>query len=150
LLQYISFLNIPSPSLIQPQCRPSQYNSPPLLSFCLQTPTNTLQLAGVGTDCLINTLLFVAGVIPGHVHGFYISQTYYHRRRKVRKGRYPGGRKSFIYSERIWNGGTTNEHVRELWLREQEEKRIKEEMKLERSRSRKISRRRTGSGFRGW
>jgi hypothetical protein len=93
-------------------------------------------LAGVGTDCLINTLLFIAGVIPGHIHGFYISQTFYHRRRKVRKGRYPGGRKTFIYSEKIWNGGATNEHVRELYVKEQKEKERREnEMKIKRSRS---------------
>jgi hypothetical protein len=100
-------------------------------------------LAGPSTDCLINTLLFIAGVIPGHIHGFYISQTYYHRRRKVKKGRYPGGRKSFIYSDRIWNGGATNAHVRELYLREREEERRKEELALEKRRSRG-SRRSTG------
>jgi hypothetical protein len=105
-------------------------------------------LAGVGTDCLINTLFFIAGVIPGHIHGFYISQSFYHRRRRVRKGRYPGGRKTFIYSERIWNGGASKEHVRELYLKEQEEKRIKEEeAMLKRSRSR-MSRR--GTGLRGF
>jgi hypothetical protein len=93
-------------------------------------------LAGVGPDCLLNTLLFLAGVIPAHMHGFYISQTFYHRRRKVRKGRYPGGKKSFIFSERIWNGGATSEYVRELLLKEQgEEQRKGEEMQLKNSRS---------------
>ena len=101
-----------------------------------QTQPNNQQLAGAGTDCIINTLLFIAGVIPGHVHGFYISQTYYHRRRKVRKGRYPGGRKTFIYSDQILNGGATNAQVRDLYEREQEEKRMKEEeMMLRKSKS---------------
>jgi hypothetical protein len=80
-------------------------------------------LAGPGIDCLINTLLFIAGVIPGHAHGFYISCTYFSRKRKVRKGRYPGGPKTGIYSEEVWNGGASNQHVRELWEDEQEEKR---------------------------
>ncbi|KUJ16373.1 uncharacterized protein LY89DRAFT_782637 [Mollisia scopiformis] len=78
-------------------------------------PLSVMILAGVGPDCLINTLLFICGVIPAHIHGFYISCTYYSRKRKVRKGRFPGGRKSFIYSQQVINGGASDERVRELW-----------------------------------
>jgi len=91
-------------------------------------------IAGPGMDCIINTLLFIAGVLPGHIHGFYLTCTYFHRKRKVRKGRYPGGRKTGIYSQQVWNGGASNRHVTELWEDEQEEKRRREdELMLKRS-----------------
>jgi hypothetical protein len=93
------------------------------------------KIAGVGMDCMINTLLFIAGVIPGHIHGFYISFTYFHRKRKVRKGRYPGGRKAGIWSRNVWNGGASNQHVRELWEdQERERMRREDEITLKRSR----------------
>ncbi|KAG4410624.1 hypothetical protein IFR04_016244 [Cadophora malorum] len=65
--------------------------------FC--PPISVLLVAGPGMDCLINTLFFIAGVIPGHIHGFYVTCTYFHRKHKVKRGRYPGGRKTGIYSE---------------------------------------------------
>lgn len=83
-------------------------------------------VAGPGPDCLINTLLFIAGVLPGHIHGFYITCTYFHRKRKVRKGRYPGGRKRGIYSQTVWNGGASNARVRELWEKKREDERQEE------------------------
>jgi hypothetical protein len=88
----------------------SQPNAPP-------------QVAGVGADCIINTLLFIAGVIPGHIHAFYITCTYFHRKRKARRGRYPGGPKPFIYSERVWNGGVSRQRVQQLWEEKEEEHR---------------------------
>lgn len=98
-------------------------------------PSNIFQIAGPGMDCLINTLFFIAGVIPGHIHGFYISCTYFNRKKKVRKGRYPGGRKSLIYSEEVWNGGASNEEVRELRARE----RRRDEEKMVKRKSRRSS-----------
>lgn len=88
-------------------------------------------VAGVGMDALVNTLWFLCGVIPGHIHGFYVTWTYFHRKRKVRKGKYPGGPKSFIYSRRVINGDASDERVRQLW---KEEQRAKED-KLMRRRS---------------
>lgn len=85
-------------------------------------PLAVMLVAGVGPDVLINTLLFLAGVIPGHIHGFYVTWTYFWRKRKVAKGRYPGGVKTGIYSERVWNGDASNQHVRELWQAEQRRK----------------------------
>lgn len=99
-------------------------------------------VAGVGMDALINTLWFLCGVIPGHVHGFYVTWTYFSRRRKVLKGKYPGGPKAFIYSSRVTNGDASDERVRQLW---REEQRAKEE-KLMRKRS---SRRSAFSGSNG-
>lgn len=79
-------------------------------------------VAGVGMDALVNTLWLLCGVIPAHIHGFYITWTYSSRRRKVRKGRYPGGPKSFIYSTKVINGGASSERVRQLWMEEQRTK----------------------------
>ncbi|KAH6718109.1 hypothetical protein BKA61DRAFT_599038 [Leptodontidium sp. MPI-SDFR-AT-0119] len=90
-------------------------------------PLSVLLVAGPGTDCLINTLLFIAGVIPGHIHGFYVTCTYFHRRHKVKRGRYPGGRKAGVYSERVWNGGASNRRVDDLWRAERRVEMEKEE-----------------------
>jgi hypothetical protein len=104
-------------------------------------------VAGPGMDCILNAILFIAGVIPGHIHGFYITCTYFHRKRKVKKGRYPGGRKTFIFSEQVWNGGASNQHVRDLLVaqksREQEEEDIR---MMKRSSSMGNSRANTGLG----
>lgn len=83
-------------------------------------------MAGVGADCLFNTLFFLLGVIPGHIHGYYVTLTYFHRKGKVRKGKYPGGPKSFICSELVWNGGASNRHVEELRQKEEDERMAKE------------------------
>lgn len=88
-------------------------------------------VAGVGTDALLNTMWLLCGVIPGHIHGFYITWTYFSRKRKVAKGRYPGGPKSFIFSRRVLNGDASEARVRELWRTEQRGK----EAKLARRRS---------------
>lgn len=89
-------------------------------------------VAGVGMDALINTLFFLAGVIPGHVHGFYVTWTYFSRKRKVKKGRYPGGPKPLLYSRRVINGDASDERVRQLWVAEQ---RAKEEKSLRKAAS---------------
>lgn len=70
-------------------------------------------------DALVNTLWFLCGVIPGHMHGFYVTWTYFSRKKKVRNGRYPGGPKPFIYSRRVVNGDASDERVRQLWAAEQ-------------------------------
>ena len=102
-------------------------------------PLSVMLVAGVGWDALINTLWFICGVIPGHIHGFYVTWTYFSRRKKVRKGRYPGGPKPFIYSKRVINGDASDERVRQLWAAEQ---RVKEEALMRKQ----SSRRRTGLG----
>ncbi|KAL2066498.1 hypothetical protein VTL71DRAFT_2569 [Oculimacula yallundae] len=84
--------------------------------FC--PPLSVLLVAGPGPDCLINILLFIAGVIPGHIHAFYVTCTYFHRKHKVKRGRDPGGMKAGIYSERVWNGGVSGRRVEELRVEE--------------------------------
>ncbi|KAM3071097.1 hypothetical protein ACMFMG_010003 [Clarireedia jacksonii] len=98
-------------------------------------------VAGIGPDCLFNTIFFLLGVIPGHIHGYYVTLTYFHRKGKVRKGKYPGGPKSFICSELVWNGGASNRRVEELRQKEEDERMAKEMEKagIKKWRSRKES-----------
>lgn len=83
-------------------------------------PLAVALLCGFGFDLLVNCLLFLLAVIPSHVHGFYISFTYFNRKRKVRKGKYPGEPHGFIHSRKVNNGGASKEEVKML-KREMEE-----------------------------
>lgn len=47
-------------------------------------PLTVMILSGFGWDLILNCLFFLAAVIPAHIHGFYISMTYFHRKSKVR------------------------------------------------------------------
>lgn len=47
-------------------------------------PLAVAMLCGWHYDCILNCILFILAVIPSHIHGFYISCTYFHRRGKVR------------------------------------------------------------------
>jgi hypothetical protein len=81
-----------------------------------------MMLTGLGHDTVLNSILFIAGVLPSHVHGFYITCTYFHRRKRARKGLYPGGRRAMIYSKDTLNGGlssaeTERRRQAELWGR---------------------------------
>lgn len=40
-------------------------------------------LTGLKEDFIFNCCLLILAVIPSHVHGFYVSCIYFHRRRKV-------------------------------------------------------------------
>ncbi|KAH0356942.1 hypothetical protein KCU81_g725, partial [Aureobasidium melanogenum] len=71
-------------------------------------------LDNFSTDCLVNSILFVCGVLPSHIHGFYVSCVFFSRRHRVRRGVYPGGNKPFIYTDTILNGGVSNSEVRRL------------------------------------
>ncbi|KAF7869724.1 hypothetical protein EAF04_004508 [Stromatinia cepivora] len=108
--------------------------------FC--PPVTVMAVAGIGADCLLNTILFILGVIPGHIHGFYITCTYFSRRKKVRKGRYPGGPKMGIYSERVWYGGASARRVDELWEKREDERLEK----LKREEEKKAGKRKSGNG----
>lgn len=60
---------------------------PTMLTRLLLTLTNiffpplaVLLLTGPYTDTLLNCIFFLLGVLPSHIHGFYISCTYFHRK----------------------------------------------------------------------
>jgi uncharacterized membrane protein YqaE (UPF0057 family) len=77
-------------------------------------PLAILLICGPETDLIINSLLFLAAVIPSHIHAFYISCTYFNRKRKVRNGVYPGKWRRGIYSERVQNGGASSREIARL------------------------------------
>lgn len=112
-------------------------------------PLSVLILTGPYTDTLVNCLLFIAGVVPSHIHGFYISCTYYHRKRKVRKGRYPGGPKAGIFDERVWRGGASKARVEELRVLGEERKRGKKDVGMVSGSGRRIDGYDGKEGFRG-
>jgi uncharacterized membrane protein YqaE (UPF0057 family) len=85
-------------------------------------PLAVYMLCGVGQDLLINSMLFLLAVIPSHFHGFYISWTYFSRKKKVAKGRYPGDRKAIIYSEKVQNGGASSSEIKTLHRQKSKEK----------------------------
>ncbi len=49
----------------------------------LMPPLAVLVLCGADWDFALNCVLFLLAVIPSHIHGFYITMTYFHRRHKV-------------------------------------------------------------------
>ncbi len=77
-------------------------------------PATVLLLTGPYSDTLLNCLLFLCGVLPSHIHAFYISCTYFHRKRKVKKGKWPGGPKALVFDEKVWRGGAEEWEVEEL------------------------------------
>jgi uncharacterized membrane protein YqaE (UPF0057 family) len=77
-------------------------------------PLAVLLLCGPETDLLINCLLFLAAILPSHIHAFYVSCTYFNRKRKVRKQVYPGDWRRGIYSEKVQNGGASNKEIARL------------------------------------
>ena len=57
--------------------------------FCINVlfpPLAVMIVAGPGMDTILNCLFFLLGVIPSHIHGFYMTCTYFSRRRKVSSG----------------------------------------------------------------
>ncbi|KAM0719662.1 hypothetical protein Q7P37_003793 [Cladosporium fusiforme] len=81
-------------------------------------PLAVMMLTGLGADTALNCLLFLLAVIPSHVHGFYLSWMYFWRRRKVRKGRWPGPPLSMIVSKNVTNGGLSDREVARLYREE--------------------------------
>ncbi|KAM3425560.1 hypothetical protein BST61_g7507 [Cercospora zeina] len=45
-------------------------------------PVAVLIMSGAEMTFAVNALLWLCAIIPSHVHGFYISCVYFHRRRK--------------------------------------------------------------------
>lgn len=77
-------------------------------------PLAVCMITGLNEDVIFNSLLFLLAIIPSHIHGFYISLTYFNRKRKVRKGIYPGTPRRMIYSEKVQNGGASRREMERL------------------------------------
>ncbi|KAL2051403.1 hypothetical protein ABVK25_008270 [Lepraria finkii] len=88
-------------------------------------PLTVFLITGPYADTLVNCCLFICGIIPSHIYGFYISCTYFHRKNKVRKGKRPGGLKSLVLDETVWNGGASEEEIDELREKREEKRRWK-------------------------
>lgn len=84
-----------------------------VLNF-LFPPLAVLMLTGLNQDVILNCVLFLLAVIPSHIHGFYISFTYFNRKRKVRKGVYPGSPTHLIWSDKVNNGGASRREIQQL------------------------------------
>ncbi|KAJ9605668.1 hypothetical protein H2200_009517 [Cladophialophora chaetospira] len=85
-------------------------------------PLAVMMLTGPNEDFIFNCVMFLLAVIPSHVHGFYISLTYFNRKRKVRKGVYPGKPKHLIWSDRVNNGGASRRDIERLRYEKEEGK----------------------------
>jgi uncharacterized membrane protein YqaE (UPF0057 family) len=90
-------------------------------------PLAVMMLTGLNEDVLLNSVLFLLAVIPSHIHGFYISLTYFNRKRKVRKGIYPGKKRGMIWSDKVNNGGASRREIQAL-LEENEENTLTKRM----------------------
>ena len=63
----------------------------------------------------------------------------------MKKGRYPGGKKAGIFSEKVWNGGASNEKVRDLLMAQRRKGEEEEEMRMRKRNSRSTGLGRIGS-----
>jgi len=77
-------------------------------------PLAVLMITGPNEDFIFNCVMFILAIIPSHIHGFYISLTYFNRKRKVRKGIYPGKPKHLIWSDKVNNGGASRRELERL------------------------------------
>ncbi|EPE05714.1 plasma membrane proteolipid 3 [Ophiostoma piceae UAMH 11346] len=76
-----------------------------VLITILFPPLGVYAVAGCGADLLINICLTCLGVLPGHLHAFYIEYVYYDRREQAREGRFTAASAPGIYSDRVQQGG---------------------------------------------
>ncbi|KIW69821.1 hypothetical protein PV04_02148 [Phialophora macrospora] len=77
-------------------------------------PLAVMMITGPNEDFIFNCVMFILAVIPSHIHGFYISLTYFNRKRKVRKAVYPGKPKHLIWSDKVNNGGASRREIERL------------------------------------
>ncbi|KAL6722161.1 hypothetical protein ACLMJK_001268 [Lecanora helva] len=72
-------------------------------------PLGVFLIAGCGADLLINICLTILGVLPGHIHAFYLEYVYFERRGERNAvgagGTWQGKRAPGVYSERVQQGG---------------------------------------------
>jgi uncharacterized membrane protein YqaE (UPF0057 family) len=114
--------------------------------FC--PPLAVFLIAGPGTDVIVNSFLFLLAVLPSHVHSFYLTTVYFYRKRKVRKGLPPGGKKPMIWSRRVLSGGASMQQVQDLQRGNSVRVSEKRDLKDQRRRSRR-RRRRSRGGVKG-
>jgi uncharacterized membrane protein YqaE (UPF0057 family) len=104
-------------------------------------PLAVFLLCGAGEDLFINSMLFILAVFPSHIHSWYISTVYFSRKRKVRKGRYPGNIRPMIYCEKVQNGGASPSELHRFKKERDRQRREKDAKKQEGGRLRRLARR---------
>ena len=88
----------------------------------LLPPLAVLLVTGPGMDFMLNCVFFLLAIIPSHIHGMYVTWTYFSRKRKVANGRLPGKRRGGIYSDKVQNGGASKAKLKEIERMRGEEK----------------------------
>ncbi|KAK8040796.1 hypothetical protein PG994_013803 [Apiospora phragmitis] len=76
-----------------------------ILITIFMPPVGVFMVAGCGADLFVNICLTILGVIPGHIHAFYLEYVYFDRREQAREGRFAAKRAPGVYSERVQTGG---------------------------------------------
>ncbi|THX87273.1 hypothetical protein D6D05_02193 [Aureobasidium pullulans] len=76
-----------------------------LIITIFMPPVGVFFIAGCGADLLINICLTVLGVIPGHVHAFYLEYVYFKREEQSAVGNYDNTRAPGVYSDNVQTGG---------------------------------------------
>ncbi|KAK8035620.1 stress response RCI peptide [Apiospora rasikravindrae] len=76
-----------------------------ILITILFPPVGVYMVAGCGADLFVNICLTILGVIPGHIHAFYLEYVYFDRREQAREGRFAARRAPGVYSDRVQTGG---------------------------------------------
>ncbi|KAK7954211.1 hypothetical protein PG984_004010 [Apiospora sp. TS-2023a] len=76
-----------------------------ILITILFPPAGVFMVSGCGADLFVNICLTILGVIPGHIHAFYLEYVYLDRREQAREGRFAARRAPGIYSDRVQTGG---------------------------------------------
>ena len=68
-------------------------------------PLGVFLVAGCGADLLINICLTLLGVIPGHIHAFYLEYIYFKRKEDAERGIFDSHRAPGVYSDNVQTGG---------------------------------------------
>lgn len=76
-----------------------------VLITILFPPLGVWMVAGCGMDLFINICLTCLGLLPGHLHAFYLIWVYYDRREQGREGRYAARPAPGVYSSHVQTGG---------------------------------------------
>jgi uncharacterized membrane protein YqaE (UPF0057 family) len=73
--------------------------------FMTVPPVGVYIVAGCGADLLINIALCFLGVLPAHVHAFYLEYVYYNRKEQASEGYYENRPAPGVYSSNVQTGG---------------------------------------------
>ncbi|RVX72608.1 hypothetical protein B0A52_04004 [Exophiala mesophila] len=109
-------------------------------------PFAVMLICGPNADLLINSLLFLLAVFPSHIHGFYISMTYFNRKRKARSGIYPGRRRRGITSEKVNTGGVGWKEAEKLRVQMEGDRKLRKKEKKAKTQGVAMSESGNGSG----